>query len=157
MSERSIFFVRPELADFEEQAIAILGDWGLKVVGTNRMVLDETVIRTLYSPLFGIGSDALPVPGDAQLVLETALRDLEGKVVQVHLVEGMHAVEVLKDCCGHGADPKNCAPGTFRHMCLGKEHVRCGRLTYWRNGAYRSGSGDTAIRDIKLFFPEPES
>lgn len=131
--ERSYVMIKPGFLKYENQIIERLNKIGAKVTHKKIMRLDDEILARHYTE--HVGKDFY-----ANLVDYMKSGEVLAMCVER---EGDNLVSDIRAIVGSTKDP---APGTIRH------DFGIGEVT--RNVIHASDSPESALRELKIFFPE---
>lgn len=131
---KCFFIIKPEAwAKREEIKRCIENESGLKIIDSKTIVLSKDDVDVLYRD-----------DTDTDLMLSIK-KHLIGQTVEVGIVEGENAVEVLDRICGHWPDPKDCAKGTIRRNFSNPQPIELNGRNFFLNAIHKASLDEVKI------------
>ncbi|HEU5122136.1 MAG TPA: nucleoside-diphosphate kinase [Candidatus Saccharimonadales bacterium] len=135
--ETSLYMIKPEAMVHQEE-IRTLISAHLTLGERKTVVLPEWVMQEFYADL------------SADLQRATCMAFNAGPV-ELGLVHGHDAINVLKWLSGDKTSPQDCRPGSIRYRFGVKEPVVVGGARYFLNAIHRPMDEAEAVAHIKIF------
>lgn len=172
MMERTLVLLKPDAVKrgLMGRIIARFEDAGLKIVAAKMILADEQLAKKHYK------DDLIPIVGNktkkdwdttglkytetveelGKMIVEGTRQFLRSGPVLALILEGLHAVEVVRKLVG-STGPKDSPPGTIRGDFA---HLSLGYASTQKKGAanliHASGNSEEAKAEIKLWFKPEE-
>ena len=137
--EKSIFMIKPEAINHQEEIMSYIDKGGLKITRFRTMTLTEDELRKIYHDTHGS-------------LWEKTKEHFLNKEVLVGEVENEDAIENLKKICGTKTDGAVCEIGSVRNMF--RDLAERDTFKYHKNIIHRAMDQKEVDDQTIVFFPE---
>jgi len=125
--EKTLLIVKPEAFDKKDEIKDfIIKNSGLQIINSTTLILDDSDVEKIYIDDTGTN------------LLTAARRHLVGKPVEVCIIEGESAVEVIWELAGKDFDGNKCGPNTLRYVFGRLGTVKYDDVTYFLNAVHKT-------------------
>lgn len=125
--EKTLLIVKPEAFDKKEEIKDfIMKNSGLQIISSTTLILDASDVEKIY--IDDVGTN----------LLTAARRHLVGKPVEVCIIEGESAVEVVWELTGKNFDGNKCGPNTLRYVFGRLGMIQYDDVTYFLNAVHKT-------------------
>lgn len=137
MPERSMYMIKPEAMESRDEIRELIGRH-LAITAMKTLRLPRQAIRELYADL----------DGDLWTATDSALRN----PVELGVVEGEDAIEVMLELAGSETDPSKCDPNSIRFKYGTHLPTMINDTPYYPNAIHRPKSSAEAVAHVSLVY-----